>query len=151
MSYRLEIGFKILLVSVSLLYSALAISCSCGSRSGEFFKDVSEASLSATSILVAKVESVRLSQVDSPLKIETTHFSEIESWKGDHGKQVYTRIITECCVCGFSFAEGKIYLLYLYGPDDLGYYSTSICSRTKLFDGSEEEVKILNSIFPISD
>lgn len=150
MNYIPIFGIKILLAAGLLLYSILAFPCSCAFQSGDIYKQVRESSSSASSVLIAQVESIEISQSDTHLTTEITHFSEIESWKGIHGKQIYTKIVTTCCMCGISFVEGKTYLLYLYGPNKQGYYSSSSCTRTKPAEGAEEEVEVLNSIFPVS-
>ncbi|WP_395376580.1 hypothetical protein [Marinicella sp. W31] len=77
---------------------------------------------------------------------EITQFSIIKSWKGALTTEVKTKIITACCMCGMSFSHSGSYLLYLYGPDDDGYYSTSICSRTKLTEDDDPEIHILDQI-----
>ena len=61
---------------------------------------------------------------------QETRFSVIKSWKGDPKEDLYTRIVNQCCLCGFSFEDNKKYLLYLYGPDKDGFYATSFCMRT---------------------
>ncbi len=79
-------------------------------------------------------------------KLTMIHFSIIKSWKGHLKKDLYTRIITQCCLCGYSFEEKKKYLLYLYGPDKEGFYSTSICIRTTYAENAEEDIEILDEL-----
>lgn len=63
---------------------------------------------------------------------QRTQFLTIKSWKGEHNKMFTTEIDVECCKCGVNFYLNKCYILYLYGPNKDGYYSTSSCTRTKM-------------------
>lgn len=77
---------------------------------------------------------------------EITEFSVVESWKGSHAKQIYTAIVTQCCLCGMRFAKGSRHLLYVYGPNKNGFYGTSICTRTKPIERAVEDIDVLNRI-----
>lgn len=150
---------NILLFVFLQLIIAKAYSCSCAYSDGELEDQVREAFESASSVVLAKVETIeklepfQYSQDDDSSEQRTfyyrhkTHFSEVQSWKGKHGKQFYTNIVVACCMCGYTFEEGRVYLLYLYGPDEQGFYSTSSCSRTtRLSEELKPELEILNSL-----
>ena len=149
---------KITIFLVLLASSLKALACSCVSESDDFNSQVLGAYENATSVVLAKVQSIDKlepyeykSEVDAnPIvehSIHRTHFSEIRSWKGEHGKQFYTYIMVMCCVCGYEFEVGKTYLLYLHGPDSEGSYSTSSCSRTKQYSEEvEAEIEVLNGL-----
>ncbi|MCW8127517.1 hypothetical protein [Microbulbifer halophilus] len=143
---------------MAVLLMALAngvLACSCAFPEGTLEEKVRSSVESAAAVVLARAESISEAQLPSRFGRpesegypgEITHFSEIRSWKGSHGKQFYTRITTACCMCGRSFDEGDTYLLYLYGPDDEGFYSTSICSRTSAQSRVEEgELEVLERV-----
>ncbi|MFC6635477.1 hypothetical protein [Microbulbifer taiwanensis] len=141
------------------LMAVKAYSCSCAFGSGELEDQVKQAFENASAVVLAKVESIEKlepyeyqveigsSKKETSYNRHKTHFSEIKSWKGEHGKQFYTDIVVACCMCGFHFEEGKEYLLYLYGPNEEGYFSTSVCSRTtRLTDEANQEIEVLNDL-----
>jgi len=132
-----------------------ALACSCWRSEGGEAEQVKSAYNDAAAVVLARAESVSEERVkraylpdnEEIYPGELTHFSEIRSWKGSHGKQFYTRIITACCMCGISFVAGETYLLYLYGPDKEGFYSTSICSRTSgALNVEDSELRLLDQL-----
>jgi hypothetical protein len=138
--------------------SAYSLACSCIFEERGLEEAVQDSLHQASSVVLA--QAVHVKQNNTPIPTDAsigpdfdwggdiTQFNEIQSWKGEHGKSFHTKINTMCCMCGYSFEAGKEYLLYLYGPNDDGYYSTSICSRTKPKDHAEEEIQVLNRIAP---
>jgi hypothetical protein len=44
------------------------------------------------------------------------------------------------------FPETGTFLVYAYGPNAKGYYSTSICQRTKPAEAAKEEIAILDAL-----
>ncbi len=141
------------LVIVFLCFFSLdSLSCSCVFQPDDLEEAVMAAYESVSSVVLAQVESV--SEAKSIKKIaqtyefesEVTQFTEIKSWKGQHGKHFETNIITSCCMCGMSFEKGQTYLLYLDGPDANGHYSTSICTRTAREENALEDIKILDGM-----
>ena len=149
---KMKYFFALILVSLSLH----SFGCSCGMQPQELEEGVIRAYKNASSVLLAQAVSIQdgklpagwNSNEDAMYEGQTTHFSTIESWKGIHGKQLYTQIVTACCMCGMMFEQGKIYLLYLYGPNKDGYFSTSICSRTTHVENAEEEINFLRKLAP---
>jgi len=140
-----------ILVIVFLLYSAKAFSCSCVPQPENQRKGVEDALGYSSSVVLALATSVtRVPPEDKHYdpKKDITEFSEIESWKGVHGKKFYTKIVTVCCMCGFRFEQGETYLLYLGGPDAEGFYTTSTCSRTKKLASAKADVQILRKLRP---
>ena len=145
-----------LLLALLIFESSAALACSCARYADSDFDDlVQRAYNSASSVLLATAKTIepaktimKFSDEEYEAESEITHFVTEQSWKGKHDKQFSTKIVTECCACGFSFEEGKQYLLYLYGPKEDGFYGTSICSRTKSseHEDAQKEVKLLDTI-----
>ena len=74
---------------------------------------------------------------------EETEFAKLDKWKGDIENKVYTRIITECCLCGMKFEKDKVYLVYAYLADDPTYFKVSTCSRSGLFSNKAHDIEVL--------
>ena len=80
----------------------------------------------------------------SDIKTEEHRFVvqiKVESvWKGEIPKTITVQTSKWESACGYSFAAGKQYLIYVYGgePFDVGH-----CSRTKPLDSASEDLKEL--------
>ncbi len=86
---------------------------------------------------VARVESVQ--RLEDAEKTEITTFRVVEQF-GNYREQTFTtKIANACCLCGMSFELDESYLVYVY-PSDGGYFTTSICSRTKRADRASDEI-----------
>lgn len=144
-----------------LLYSGKVLACSCAFHEGTLEENVLDSYRGAAAVVLATAERVErayspeaAARNDIPGRQERlssdrqiTHFVTKQTWKGDHGPQFTTDIVTACCLCGYAFREGQTYLLYLYGPNEDGYFSTSTCSRTKIAsDDIDKELEILDLI-----
>jgi hypothetical protein len=134
-------------------YPAHLRACSCAPETDNVDKAVAVEFERASAVLVATVESVERTQVldrvmRGDAEGEITQFVAGRSWKGTHGKRLYSRIATECCTCGRSFDPGKSYLLYLFGPDAAGYYVTGICSRTRSIELAGDDIGVLDRLVP---
>jgi len=118
-----------------------AFACSCTGYSDDLELDVYQAYVRSSAVVLA--ESVNITVVKNLRIIE---FFTISAWKGIEVERFY--VATGAGYCESYFEIGKKYLLYLYGPDDNGYFGSSICSLTRYF--SEEkipEIKILSEIW----
>lgn len=132
------------------------LACSCAFEKLPLQEAVKQSLSRSDSVVLAKVISIEKYSVellsgesippDAPLSSDITQFEVIQSWKGNHNTLFHTRINTACCMCGYVFSEGETYLLYLYGPDEYGYYSTSTCSRSKPLKQENKEIAVLNHL-----
>jgi hypothetical protein len=61
-------------------------------------------------------------------------------WKGAITRTVVVQTANSGAACGYSFAEGKKYLVYAHGKGSL---SVSLCSRTKPLESASEDLKEL--------
>ena len=137
-----------------LLFPSWALACTCrGYSSPE--EAVTELLARASSVVVAEAISVQNAKVPVKEKLpysrtslegQITVFNVRESWKGNHSKEFRTRIPTECCVCGMDFSEGDVYLLFLFGPDEEGFYSTGSCSWPKRIEEAKVEIEVLDKL-----
>lgn len=138
----------------SLLLSAQALACSCPNQPedineavGSDFRDASAVVLAEATIVVESKEGGTEEQPFVSTH-ETTQFSLIHGWKGNLGDRFVTKVNTTCCMCGFPFQQGEIYLLYLDGPYEGGTYSTGICSRTRPVSAAVDDLGVLNRLAP---
>lgn len=63
-------------------------------------------------------------------------------WKGVEKSQVLVETHSQEPACGYPFAEGKRYLVYAR-VNDQGEFTTTICSRTKLYSSAGEDLQAL--------
>ncbi|WP_194755957.1 hypothetical protein [Aliidiomarina indica] len=130
-----------------VLYSGKAVACSCAFHDGTLEEAVMDSYHGAAAVVLATAERVEQFNRRENNERQKTHFVTKQTWKGDHGPRFKTDIVTACCLCGYAFSEGQTYLLYLYGPNEDGYFSTNICSRTKIAsDEIDKELEILDLI-----
>ncbi|PCK06950.1 MAG: hypothetical protein COA42_16795 [Alteromonadaceae bacterium] len=152
---------KILLFLLLTVAAVKTMACSCAFQDTLIEEAVLDSYKRAAAVVLATAEHVEnlepfVAEVYSADKghhketyhnSQRTQFVALKSWKGEHGKRFFTEIFIACCMCGYSFEEGENYLLYLYGPDKNGYFSTSSCSRTKRETNEiNKEIEILNKI-----
>ena len=152
---------KLLLLLSMMLACTHAMACSCIFHEGPIEAAVADAYSSASAVVLATAEHVEylepfVSNVWSAEQghhqvtshnLQRTQFSPLKIWKGELEGLFYTEIGIACCVCGYHFEQGETYLLYLYGPDEHGNYTTSSCSRTKsAFGDIKQELAILDSL-----
>lgn len=78
---------------------------------------------------------------------DITVFNVRQLWKGDNSLSKSIILIDRRTDCTYRFKIGKSYLVYAYGPDKEGYFSTSVCSLTTTADKANPQIKILNTLF----
>lgn len=76
-----------------------------------------------------------------------TTFLVNEKFKGVKGNEIDIYTSSQGTACGFRFQKGEKYLVYAYSEDQSRkYYSTSICTRTRLAEGKADEIAVLRSL-----
>lgn len=140
-----------ILVPIVLLsaYASDVVACSCIRESDDQRTAVETAFKKADLVFVGRIESKErfsLEEYDTEIEYERTQFYVVESWKGEKAARVYIESSVTCCLCGYEFPRTGSFLVYAYGPDANGYYSTSNCSRTKELKAADAEIAILNEI-----
>lgn len=71
-------------------------------------------------------------------------------WKGELGEKVTVTTASSGASCGFEFTKGERYIVYAGGEETAGEGGTtkltaSLCSRTALFSGAEEDLNELGA------
>lgn len=130
-------------------YGSGALACSCSSGSEDERTAIASALEEASLVFVGRVESKEKYAVDEDgmkLEYERTQFHVVQSWKGEKATRVYVESMVTCCMCGYVFPDKGSFLVYASGPKSHGYYSTSICHRTKKAEEAKEEIAILDAL-----
>ncbi len=139
---------KVLKISIFFIlsfYINTAFSCSCAGYSDDLELEVYRGYVSSSAVVLAKAINIERNEED---EIEVTKFITVKAWKGISEQHFYTKIYTICCACGVSFTKGKEYLLYLSGPNDEGYFRSSMCTRTRPFSKTSiPEIEVLDKIW----
>jgi hypothetical protein len=131
------------------MYGSGALACSCSGGPENDRAAVAKALTEAALVFVGRIESKEKYSVDEDgykLEYERTQFYVVQSWKGEKASRVYVESMVTCCMCGYAFPETGSFLVYAYGPKANGYYSTSICHRTKPLEAATQEVGLLDEI-----
>ena len=68
-------------------------------------------------------------------------------WKGIVRVETTLYTMFTCCLCGFHFEIGEMYLIYAESVD--GELRTSICSRTRLLSDASDDLVVLGVSRPI--
>lgn len=66
------------------------------------------------------------------------------SWKGVEEGEIELRTAQDTAACGYPFEYGKAYIVYASKSD--GELWASLCSRTRLLQGGEDEVRALDEV-----
>ena len=123
-----------------------ASACSCiPPQPGVSLKtQVTTSKKEATAIFAGKVVSIRYSEekmdgkpVKAYAKIAVTR-----SWKGPVTEFLEVETANICCLCGYSFEDGKTYIIYSYSSDPASL-GVSSCSRTSEIVGKSPDEKYL--------
>jgi hypothetical protein len=130
-------------VLVLLLANSDANACWCAER-----RPVCEAYGTADTVFVGTVISVN----DSPNPIDDARvgykFSVEQVYAGVPGATVEVLTGRGSGDCGFSFQAGERYLVYAYRNENR--LTTSICTRTKLFDRATEDLAFLGTLTSVA-
>lgn len=116
---------------LGLAMSNAALACSCAPLGPpEKARDAADA------VFSGKVLAVRpgTSGLEVDIRVEGT-------WKGVPCETVVVRTASDSAMCGYSFEEGKSYLIYAHRQQDA--LSTNLCTRTRPIDEAGEDLAAL--------
>ena len=125
-----------------------ASACSCiPPQPGVSLKtQVTTSKKEATAIFVGKVVSIRYSdeKMDGKAVKAYAKIAVTRSWKGPVTEFLEVETANICCLCGFTFEDGKTYIIYSNSPD-LTSISVSSCSRTSEITKKSPDEKYLGN------
>ena len=120
------------LATVSLLAAPrVAEACSCMRQSPR------EAAETADAIFEGRVESVEAAPGDQTAPVHV-RIHVTQQWKGVESEEVELTTAANSAMCGYSFEDGQVYLVYAT-REGSGGLTVSLCSRTALADGADED------------
>lgn len=123
-----------------------AFACSCVQVTGiPLQKQVEESKLMARAVFSGKVLSV-VGNMESWNLI--VRFEVADLWKGNIGRNIEITTPTSSASCGYSFEEGKSYLVYAYGEvtdAPKAKLMTGLCTRTRRLSKAKEDIQFLGS------
>ena len=144
MKNYLLIAIFMAVVFLGSAQTASACSCLAPEPGVSLKTQVREAKSSATAIFTGKVVSMRFSDektdgkpVTMYAKIAVTH-----SWKGPVTAFIEVETANICCLCGYTFEDGKSYIIYSNSTEPTSL-SVSSCSRTSQIVGKSSDEKYL--------
>lgn len=123
-----------------------ASACSClAPEPGVSLKtQVREARSSATAIFAGNVVSIRYSdeKMDGQPVKAYAKIAVTRSWKGPVSEFIEVETANICCLCGYTFEDGKTYIIYSNSADPASL-GVSSCSRTSEIVGKSPDEKYL--------
>ena len=120
---------------------ASACTCSSASLNGQKGPE-SELSSSEAVFSGEVVDFEKGSSNPAPWPTETVSFRVSEVWKGSERETLEVSTPTQGSACGYAFKEGREYLVYAYGKQDL---ETDGCSRTKPLSEAGADLAVLGN------
>jgi hypothetical protein len=125
-------------LGVVFLYPECAYACSCGAVSTQRLLSSSDAVFSGQVTAIEKGAAIRTTTA-------TLRVSEV--WKGPERATLEVSTPSDEAACGYTFEEGKKYLVYAYGKQDLkvdacgGTVPLSYANEDLAFLGNGEKLK----------
>ncbi|MBU0612449.1 hypothetical protein KKB10_00380 [Patescibacteria group bacterium] len=135
-----KILFIFILFFLSIGFSSQALACKCE------LLDTSDA-YSKADVVFSGIVASFFDREGSEQVYKDAEFVVYDSWKGNDNDPRIVTVGTSVgsSMCGYSFTEGKEYLIYATITED-GKMYTSTCDGTKLLSESENEQEVLEKI-----
>ena len=123
-------------VAWSVMNAGHAFACSC-IQPGSPLEELDRSALVFSGTVVSVREDIPLMGIDAfPSNGPTTvDFKVHEVWKGQSPPNVSLTTAKYGASCGFTFVEGLRYIVYSRGGE-----TVSLCSRTRLLQGADEDL-----------
>ncbi len=133
---KLSIAFIILIITNLFILNTTNVSaCECAP-----LDTPKQALTNSKTVFSGKVIDIDKSLIALENKIS---FQVYNSYKGISDKEITIYTAQDSAACGFKFQENKEYLVYVYEYD--GKLETNFCTRTKLLENANDDLKELGS------
>jgi hypothetical protein len=120
-----------------------ASACSCALEGGSRAEIVEGALSDSEAVFSGEaVDFEKGSSISAPWPTETVSFRVSEVWKGPERVTLEVSTATQGMTCGYAFEEGREYLVYAYGKQDL---EVDLCSRTKPLSEAGADLAVLGN------
>lgn len=121
--------------------------CSCAPWPGDRQDRIAAAVERADSVVIARALA-EMQPAGGQRAYETTAFNVLHNWKGKRREKLKVLTASRPEFCGMSFSAGRLYILYLYGPDESGRFRTTSCTPSKLVreHGTDSDVPLLDKL-----
>ena len=126
-----------LILGVAWHAGGLAWACSCAEPLSP-----REAREQAAVVFSGTVESVKLPDDDPAALTLDVSLAVTNVWKGVAEPRVHVSTARNEAACGFAFLTAREYLVYA-SRDETGTLRTSLCSRTRLMNRAEDDLRAL--------
>ncbi len=129
-------SMALLVVSLLALLPDCASACSCAAPPAGSQQELTERALEESSAVFSG-EVVEIGGGEPA----TVSFRVSEVWKGPEQGTLEVTTSRQESACGYSFKEGKEYLVYTYGKEEP--YKVSLCSETKPLSEAGAHLRVL--------
>jgi hypothetical protein len=123
--------------------------CSCIRESEDRKTALSERFERTDLVFLGRIEStevMKISEHGFEAQYQKTQFYILQSWKGESSSRVHVRTALECCMCEYKFPTFGVFLVFAYGPNDDGVYTTSSCDHPMPLEHAKEDVTLMDQI-----
>ena len=127
----------LLVVGLVALLPDCASACTCAAFPGSQQEQAERALNHSTAVFSGEVVEVSGGE---PATV-TLRVSEV--WRGPEQGTLEVRTSSQESACGYSFKEGKEYLVYAYGKEEP--FKTDICTETKPLSGASPDFEALGN------
>lgn len=118
-----------------------ASACTCTSASSNGQRGIESELSSSESVFSGEVvEFEKGSSIAAPWPTETVSFQVSHVWKGPERGTLKVSTATQEGACGYVFEEGREYLVYANGKQEL---EVGLCGRTKPLSGAGTDLALL--------
>lgn len=140
---QIAIRVGIALAAVCLMFPAMVAACDCVNAGPPC-----KAFKATPNVFTGRVTRISTIQVKMPSSVgypqQLVQLQIARNYRGQEGKSTVEVVTGEGGGdCGFSFEEGKQYLVYAYPHAASGELYTGICQRTRLLSGADEDLEYL--------
>jgi hypothetical protein len=142
---RTILAFAVLFLGVNGVVDA----CSCIRESEDRKTALSERLERTDLVFLGRIESTEVTKISEhgfEAQYQKTQFYILQSWKGESSSRVYVRTALECCLCEYRFPTSGVFLVFAYGPNDDGVYTTSSCDDPMSLEHAKEDVTLMDQI-----
>ena len=148
------VGWLKLLLVIQVCQVGTVLACSCAQGEKDHNRAVLQAYKGAALVVVAQATAIEKRMIKKAWmekehqgeEGQITRFTLLDVFKGEAEDSILTKSLKSNASCDLFFEQGTAYLLYLYGPDQEGYYSTTICNRSIKLEGAKQDLEVLKQL-----
>ena len=129
-------------MSLLLLLPDCASACTCAGFGGSPQQRAERMLDKSSAVFAGKVVDIDRDQKGPLGGVDKVSFRVSEAWKGPERETLELTTQSQGIACGYFFSEGREYLVYAYGKQDL---KVDACGDTKQLSKADEDLALLGN------